>query len=162
MKITARATLVALVLSLCHTSFVFADESAEAEEAYKRGDYAEAAKWFRKAAEEGDAVAQYNLGNMYSDGKGVPQDDAEALKWCRRAAEQGQADAQYSIGLLYAYGGLLDYAEAYMWFSLAAANGTEELRDRAFEDIDFVASMMSTASIAEAQRQFFEWKPRKE
>jgi len=44
-------------------------------------DYAEAAKWYRKAAERGDARAQYNLGFMYLNGTGVPQDYAEAEKW---------------------------------------------------------------------------------
>ena len=41
-------------------------------------DYAEAVKWFRKAAGQGDSMAQYNLGYMYSLGNGVPKDDAEA------------------------------------------------------------------------------------
>ena len=50
---------------------------------------AEAFKWFRKAAEQGHAKAQYNLGLMYDKGQGVPQDYAEAVKWYRLAAEQG-------------------------------------------------------------------------
>jgi TPR repeat protein len=44
-------------------------------------DYAEAAKWYRRAAEQGYAKAQYNLGVMYYNGEGVPQDYAEAVKW---------------------------------------------------------------------------------
>jgi TPR repeat protein len=44
-------------------------------------DDAEAVKWYRKAAEQGDANAQYNLGQGYGDGQGVPQDHAEAVKW---------------------------------------------------------------------------------
>ena len=51
-------------------------------------DYAEAVKWYRKAAEQGDAEAQFNLGLMYADGEGVPKDYAEAVKWYRKAAEQ--------------------------------------------------------------------------
>ena len=43
-------------------------------------DYAEAVKWYRRAAEQGDAYAQNNLGLMYANGKGVPQDYAEAVK----------------------------------------------------------------------------------
>ena len=54
---------------------------------------AEAFKWYRKAAEQGYADAQYNLGNMYDKGRGVPEDKAEALKWWRKAAEQGHEDA---------------------------------------------------------------------
>ena len=57
-------------------------------------DDAEAVKWYRLAAEQGNAAAQYNLGVMYDKGEGVPQDDAEAVKWYRLAAEQGAAAAQ--------------------------------------------------------------------
>jgi TPR repeat protein len=47
-----------------------------------------------KVTEQGGAVAQFNLGIMYNNGQGVPQDDAEAAAWCHKAAEQGHADAQ--------------------------------------------------------------------
>ena len=59
-------------------------------------------KWFRLAADQGDASAQYNLGFMYADGRGVPQNYAEALKWYRLAADQGHASAQFNLGLMYA------------------------------------------------------------
>ena len=49
-------------------------------------DYAQAALWYRKAAEQGYAVAQYNLGRLYDDGRGVPQDYAEAYFWLDLAA----------------------------------------------------------------------------
>ena len=48
----------------------------------------------RTKAEQGHAVAQFNLGNMYREGDGVPQDDAEAVKRYRKAAEQGLTEAQ--------------------------------------------------------------------
>jgi TPR repeat protein len=50
-------------------------------------------KWYRLAAEQGINKAQYNLGIMYDDGQGVPQDYAEAVKWYRLAAEQGNAES---------------------------------------------------------------------
>ena len=50
----------------------------------------------RAMAEQGDAFAQYNVGFMYANGLGVPQDDAEAVRWYRLAADQGNADAQVS------------------------------------------------------------------
>ena len=53
---------------------------------------AEAVKWYRKAAEQGHAAAQNNLGAMYANGQGVARSDAEAVKWFRKAAEQGYAD----------------------------------------------------------------------
>ena len=53
-------------------------------------DDAEAVRWFRLAAEQGEARAQFNLGIRYANGEGVPQDDAEAIRWYRLAAEQGE------------------------------------------------------------------------
>ena len=61
-------------------------------------DYAEAAKWYRKAADQGYAEAQCMLGNMYYDGWGVPQSDTEAAQWYRKAADQGNASAQCILG----------------------------------------------------------------
>jgi hypothetical protein len=63
-------------------------------------DDAEAVERYRKAAEQGDAKAQNNLGAMYGKGKGVPQDDAEAVKWFRLAAEQGLAAAKRNLEVL--------------------------------------------------------------
>ena len=57
-------------------------------------DYAEAVKWYRKAAEQGFAGAQFALGRMYAEGKGVPLDEVEATKWYRLAADQGHEEAR--------------------------------------------------------------------
>ena len=72
----------------------------------------------RIKAEQGDAVAQTNLGVAYADGEGVPQNYTEALKWYRLAAEQSYARAQNSLGAMYANGQGVpqDYAEALKWF----------------------------------------------
>ncbi|HJX51885.1 MAG TPA: tetratricopeptide repeat protein, partial [Polyangia bacterium] len=64
-------------------------------------DHAEAARLFRKAADQGDASAQANLGRAYDNGEGVPQDYAEAARLFRKAADQGNASAQSSLGLAY-------------------------------------------------------------
>lgn len=67
-------------------------------------NYAEAANWYRAAAEQGQADAQRNLGVMYGKGDGVPQDYVEAYKWFNLAAAQGDADAaenrNYIIGFM--------------------------------------------------------------
>ncbi|MEJ6830614.1 MAG: tetratricopeptide repeat protein, partial [Akkermansiaceae bacterium] len=68
-------------------------------------DYVEAVKWYRKAAEQGHAIAQYNLGCSYASGKGVTQDDVEAVKWYRKADLQGQAIAQTIKRSIYDCGG---------------------------------------------------------
>ena len=58
----------------------------------------------RMRAEHGDAHAQFELGNMYRKGQGVPQNYAEAVSWFRKAANQSDADAQYSLGNMYRKG----------------------------------------------------------
>ena len=79
----------------------------------------------RALAEQGNAVAQYNLGFRYANGDGVPQDNAEAERSYRLAAYQGHADAQYSLGLMYqlGYGVPEEDAEAERWYRLAADQG---------------------------------------
>ena len=64
-------------------------------------DYTEAARLYRLAAEQGDAVAQYSLGDCYQNGEGVEQDYTEAARLFQLAADQGYADAQENLGLLY-------------------------------------------------------------
>ena len=63
-------------------------------------DHAAAVRWYRKAAEQGHAVGQYNLAGIYSNGLGVKQDHAEAVRWCRMAAEQGLVDAVAALNRL--------------------------------------------------------------
>ena len=91
-------------------------------------DFAEAAKWTLRAAEQGVAAAQFNLGVMHANGRGVPQNDAEAAKWFRRAAEQGVLAAQYNLGVVYDKGEGVprDDAEATKWFRRAAEQGVAE------------------------------------
>ena len=60
----------------------------------------EAAECFRKAAEQGHAEAQYNLGICYEDGDGVEWSYTEALKWYSKAAEQGHEEAKILLDIL--------------------------------------------------------------
>ena len=103
-----------------------------AEEMYERGhvhlekeEFAEAVKWFRRAAKQGDSLAQHNLGTMYLSGVGVPKDAVEAVKWFRRAAEQGYAGAQRALGMMYLsdIGVPRDAVEAAKWVRRAAEQG---------------------------------------
>ena len=94
-------------------------------EHYDKKNYTEAVKWYRKAAEQGFANAQYNLGYCYAHGEGVTQDYYEAVKWYRKAAAQGFARAQCNLGACY-YNGegvTKDYAEAVKWYRKAAEKG---------------------------------------
>jgi TPR repeat protein len=91
-------------------------------------DYVEAVKWWRKAAEQNYALAQYNLGLCYENGQGVAKDEVEAVKWFRKAAEQGDAKAQYNLGVCYRTGeGVAkDPIGAAKWFRKAAEQGDAE------------------------------------
>jgi tetratricopeptide (TPR) repeat protein len=94
-------------------------------------DFVEAAKWYRKAAEQNHAGAQNNLGFCYYYGHGVPKDSVEAVKWFRKAAdqaEQGNATAQHDLGYRYAKGlGVTkDKVEAAKWYRKAAEQGHAE------------------------------------
>ena len=85
--------------------------SSEAEADFNKGQqlfvekkYTEAVVYFRKAAEQGDAKAQFSLGCCYEYGYGVLKNQEEAVKWYRKAAEQGDTMAQTNLGICYEYG----------------------------------------------------------
>ncbi|MDD5034209.1 MAG: tetratricopeptide repeat protein [Methylococcaceae bacterium] len=94
-------------------------------EAITRRDFAVAARIFQPLAEQGNAAAQINLGNLYMKGWGVEQDYAAALRWFRKAADQGERMAQTKLGILYYHGLGVEKAteEAANWFRKAAEQG---------------------------------------
>jgi TPR repeat protein len=89
-----------------------------------------AAGWFFRAAEQGYADAQFNLGLMYANGEGVPQDMEQAVELFKKAAEQGHVDAQNNLGAMYftGEGVARDEKKAIQWFEKAAAQGNQEAR----------------------------------
>ena len=95
--------VLALVLAMSSGSAA-ARTFEESLAAYHRGDYATALRGFHPLAEQGHVEAQFALGSIYFQGKGVPKDAAEAVKWYRRAAEQGLAIAQARLGEMYFLG----------------------------------------------------------
>jgi TPR repeat protein len=88
-------------------------------------DNAQAVDWYRKAAAQGNANAQNNLGVMYQNGWGVDKDLVQALDWFRKSAVQGNADAQKNLGVMYqnGWGVDKDYTQAVDWYRKAAAQG---------------------------------------
>ena len=121
-RIAATLAVVGALLYSAGSAWADFDDGVEA---YNRGDYATALQEFRPLAEQGDANAQFNLGFMYDNGKGVPENDAEAAKWHRKAAEQGDVMAQYSLGGMYFRGEGVsqNFTEAVKWFRKAAEQG---------------------------------------
>lgn len=97
----------------------------DAAAAYRRGDYAAAARIYRALADQGDATAQNSLGAMYLNGQGAKRDDDEAMKWFRRAAALGSPAAQFNLAEMYfrGRGADQDLLQAAKWYSRAAEQG---------------------------------------
>jgi TPR repeat protein len=120
-------------------------------------DYATAYKEFKIQADQGDAPAQYNLGVMCKNGKGMPPNFTEAFKWFHLAAAQGHVRAQSNLAMLYASGQGVkqDYVQAYMWAELAGKQGDAaslKLKDK-------LEKSLTPAQLAEAQQLARAWKP---
>src|SRR6516165_6086452 len=97
---------------------------AQAYETEGRSDPVEAARWYRRAANAGNPLAQTKLAAFYLQGVGVSKDPQEAVQWWRRAASSGYGLAQYKLGLAYLQGeGVAkDDAEGVRWLREAAGN----------------------------------------
>jgi len=93
--------------------------------AYHEQEYEKAAQMLAPLAEKGDPGAQYLLGTLYIEGKGVEHDDKTAVKWFEKAANRGDPRAQYNLGASYAEGtGVAKSdADAARWFLRAANQG---------------------------------------
>ncbi len=125
MKNTIKAFALGLSLLLANVSVCSAQDFQKGLEAAQKGDLAAALREWRPLAEQGQAGAQYNLGLMYDNGRGVTQDYKEAVRLFALAAAQGLAEAQYNLGLMYknSQGVTQDYKEAVRLYGLAAAQG---------------------------------------
>ena len=85
------------------------------------------------AAERGNVLGQFIMGNFYTFGRGgVTPDKATAFKWYLKAAEQNHPEAQYNVGYMYENGdaGTIDLGEAKRWYQKAAANGNRRAKDK--------------------------------
>lgn len=107
------------------SGFSYAADFQKGVQAANNGDYATALREWRPLAKQGSPEAQYNLGWMYTNGKGVIQDYKEAKNWYLKSAEQGLAEAQLEVGLIYnkGQGVIKDYEEAGKWFVKSAEQG---------------------------------------
>ena len=125
----------------------------EAEFAYERGEYTQAARLFSPLAEQGVASAQFYLGLMHEQGRGVRQDYPTALTWFRKAAAQGYAGPQNNLGLMYERGRGVrkDLVRAFMWYHLAGAMLPGDDGKAALSRRDQLNSHMTAAQIEQAQ-----------
>ena len=120
-------------------------------------DFAEAARWYRLAADQDYSLAQFNLGIMNSKGQGFSKNDVAAAMWFEKAAQQGDPGAQYNLGMQCQRAsnrGLpLEASEAkiqaYTWYHLAAAQGYKNSA-AAYETLSLT---MTSQEVAEASRR---------
>jgi uncharacterized protein len=183
------ATLTAWLIPLAVAGAAVAGPLEDAVAAVNRRDYATALRLLRPLAEQGDDVAQFDLGVMYNEGRGVPRDYVQAAKWYRRAAIQGNADAQFNLGMLYERH---RYTGAAKWYREAADQGLEDAQlgllyakgqgvprddvqaymwfelaaaqgdQSAANNREAAARRMTPDQIAEAQRLAHEWRAKPE
>jgi len=125
MKLQVRNFLAAAAVTAALSLPATAEPLEDGIAAYRDKDYVKAVDLWRPLAEKGVAAAQYRLGTLYAEGKGVAQNDATAATWFQRAAEQGDAAAQYNLGASYAEGLGVDKDDvaAAKWFRRAADQG---------------------------------------
>jgi len=114
----------AILCTFCFTLNVSADY-IDGQRAFASGDYEEAILEWSQVAENGDPRAQYNLGWMYANGRGVPQDFKVAIEWYTKSAHQENINAQYNLGNLYlrGQGAAQNDKLAFSWFIKAAEQG---------------------------------------
>ena len=105
---------------------------AEAHRAQEAGEYAKAATLYLPLAKNGDATAQFHMGELYASGRVIQQDLQQTVQWYLAAAEQGHAQAQANLGELYAKGRGLpqNYKKAMYWYSMAAKQGNSSAQLR--------------------------------
>ncbi|HEY0551588.1 MAG TPA: tetratricopeptide repeat protein [Verrucomicrobiae bacterium] len=119
--------------------------------------YTQALEWYQKAADQDHRLAQFNLGQMFAEGQGVPQCDSTAVMWIRRAANGGDVGAQFNLGerctRACTQGSEREAAEsrieAYKWFKLAAVELYRDAQDRT----DLATVRMSREEVVEGNRR---------
>jgi TPR repeat protein len=140
--------LLTILLAVLSQSVV-AGDFEDAIAAYDRQEYKVSLVKFTKAAEDGNASAQNNLGFMYEHGQGVVQNYKEAVRWYALSARQGNAAAQANLAGMYKNGrGVArDLVRAHMWYNISGTDGDKN----SVANRDEVASKMTVRQIEQAQ-----------
>ena len=112
----------------------WADNTAQFEQAaaaYQADNYKQAFRLWQPLAQQGDAMAQNNLGAMYNNGQGVVQSYQQAMAWFQKAANHGDAAGQHNLGEMYEKGqGIAqNYQQALAWYQKAANQGVAQVQN---------------------------------
>ena len=123
-------------------------------------DYAKAARWYKKAAEQHEPRALHELAMMHRSGEGVEKNENEALYLISEAANWGNHESQYVLGNIHkSQQRMADVA--YLWFSLSAASSDQKIATLAKSELATLSKRMTTDQIAKAQRLSQGWTPGK-
>ena len=150
---------IAAVALLCGVIW-FAMRGDDAQSYYEQGkkleeqgDSVTAVQYYQKAADLGNAEAQYSLGLCYYKGKGVEKDFKQAVLWYRKSADQGNAEAQNHLGYCYenGYGVTKDLEQAVSWYRKAA---NQDLVDAQF---NLGVCYHNGEGVTKDQKQAVEW-----
>jgi TPR repeat protein len=122
-------------------------------------DPVQAAAWYRKAADLGQAVAMVNLGFLYDKGQGVSADLTQAVTWYRKAADLGNVTAMLNLSVMENRGRGVprNVVEAYKWLILAAARSSGADQKTYAEQRDEFGATMDPAEVAQAQQLAAAW-----
>lgn len=104
-------------------------------------------------AEQGTAISQYAVADMYANGEGIAKKYKKAVEWFRLSAEQGYIHAQYRLARMYEEGKGIkqNYGEAYKWYSIASANEPMFYPSISY-CLDKVAAKLTPEQIAEVSK----------
>ncbi len=118
----------------------------------------------QKSAEQGNALAQFNLGQVYRKGDGIPVDMAAAASWFQKGADQNEPNSQFNLAIMYANGDGVprDFVKAHMWWHIASvtagsAGPGERIFVGAWNNMSQIAKEMSKEQVESAYRQSTEW-----
>ena len=101
-------------------------------------------------AEQDNAKAQFRLGDMYLDGRGVERNDQEGVRLVRKAASMGDCDAQLRLGEMYFRGQSVpqNNFQAYVWYSAAVRSG----KTAASAPQERVAALLQPVEVEQASK----------
>src|SRR5665213_1534735 len=122
-------------------------------------DYAQAAEWYRKAADQNYVAGEIHLADLYRDGDGVTRDKAQAAEWYRKAADQGDPSAQGTLAMLYVMGQGVPQndGEAFFWLDLAAAVKSPK-QDQYAANRQNIGTRITADEVATIRERVAKWK----
>jgi TPR repeat protein len=119
-----------VLVGLCLTLSLWSNTFEQAVKDYNAGSYIKALNSFYALAKKGDVEAQFNVGMIYANGKGVKADISEAMRWYEKAAKQESGASQYNLAQIYYLKGQQGESHAYekakYWYEKAIINKVKE------------------------------------